>query len=206
MTDVTLSPRLAVLDVLWRCGFPAAMGGPADVLPAVVVWMDEPDDPALPILTRAFGGHLMLELRDHHGEPTPSFWLGVGRSAVLASGALARWRASEPTDGTGTRLGSGAPAIWRAFEELCEAVLPPKHGADVAPAAHADDVRAAADALGRQVDAALPIASHIVSGLALALGSVLKSDARASSAHVLPTPSEREAWVDVFLTRLRESA
>jgi hypothetical protein len=206
VSDDLPPPRLAVLDAIGRCGFPAMLATPAGVMPAIIVWVDHPDDRALHLLPRALGGHLLLEMRDHHGEPTPAFWLGVGRGAVLASHALVRWSASAPdraTDVGSTRLGANAPVIWGAFEELCEALLRPgreeRTGERHATRA---EVAAAGEILARQVDAALPIASHIAGGLALALGGAIRDAERTSPAYLLPTRAERSAWVEAYLTRL----
>lgn len=199
-------PRLAVLELLRARGFPFVLAGPAGVLPTTIVWVDEPDDPVLRLLPRAFGGRLMLELRDHHGEATPAFWLGIGRGAALASLALARRRAVEPRDGAGTLLGAEAPALWSAFEELCEALLRPERGAPPAEQPTREEIAEAAAALTARVDAAFPLAAHIASGLSLALGSELREAARSSPEYVLPAPSERARWVDAFLARLRDPA
>jgi hypothetical protein len=90
MTPQATPPHLAVLDLLWRRGFPSVLAFADAVLPAAILWIDRPDDRGLHLVPRAFGGHLLLEMRDHHAEAPPAFWLGVGRSAVLAAGALTR--------------------------------------------------------------------------------------------------------------------
>lgn len=190
-----------MLELLWRRGFPGVLGAAAAPLPAAIVWVDDPDDAALQLLPRVFGGHLMRELRDHHGEPTPAFWLGAGRGATLASLALARWRDSSGA-GASPLLGAEAPAIWRDFEELCEALLRSERGAPAPEAATGAELAAAAAALDARVERALPIAPHVASGLALSLAGALREAERGGVAHLLPAAGERARWVDAFLERL----
>jgi hypothetical protein len=205
-------PRLAALDLLWRRGFPSVLSSPDPVVPAAIVWVDAPDDPALHLLPRAFGGHLLLEMRDHHGEASPAFWLGVGRSAVLAAAALTGWRAAREAgvddradvrhaDG-GALLGAGVLPAWTALHEIAGALLRPEPDVTGADLPDAADLRDAVGALQRAVERALPIAPHIASGLALALGGALRDAAARTPVHVLPSRAERDAWVGAFLARL----
>jgi hypothetical protein len=194
------SPRGAVAALLWECGFPATMLTPLGTMPAHVVWVDDPNDALLPLARRAFGGHLVLGMRDHHGEPSPAFWVGVGRSAALAWGVVlaalegADDERSAAVAGPSRRLARAAPSAWAAAREAApHLVRPPRDERPAPPSVIAPLV----ERLNTVVAAELPIAPHIVDGLRNAMTSVLSSREFAVEL-ALPTARERDAWAAGF--------
>ena len=189
-----LSVRLAIAESLWRRGFPAAALTPAGIRPVVVVWVDEPRDPALEALRRTFGGRLVLDMGYHHGEISPAFWFGVGRPAALASATLRAApqaaRATPPEV-----LWRDAASLWCRSEPLEATLLRPARGA---PAADADDVAAPlADALMAELRAVLSIGHHITVGLLTAAAEDLRAGELAGGL-AMPSRGERDAWVAAF--------
>ncbi|HYD52201.1 MAG TPA: hypothetical protein VEA99_06230 [Gemmatimonadaceae bacterium] len=171
-----------VTGLLADRGFPAAVELDGHLLPAAVVWVDDPADRALQLLPRLFGGALLLEMRDHHGEPTPAFWIGIGRPAALAASVIA---ASMDRTREGTLLGPVASEAWALLDQ-------------VATGDHDDAARDPAARLEQLVADSLPIAPHITSGLMLALASHWRSPSRAVEL-VLPSRRDRARWADAFL-------
>ena len=189
-----LPSRLALVERLWRRGFPAAALTPSGLRPVVVVWVDEPEDPALEPLRRAFGGRLKRDMGYHHGEISPAFWFGVGRSAALAAATL---RAAP----VGVRaapaevLWRDADALWRRSEALEATLLRPAHRT---PSEDADEAAAPlADALMTELRAVLSVGHHITVGLLTAAAEELRTGALAGEL-AMPSRAERDAWVAAF--------
>ena len=189
-----LSIRLALAEFLWRRGFPAGGLTPAGIRPVVVVWVDEPQDPALESLRRTFGGRLLLDMGYHHGELSPAFWFGVGRSAGLAAATL-RAAPQEARAAPAEVLWRDADALWRRSEALEATLLRPAHRT---PTADADDAAAPlADALMAELRTVLSIGHHITVGLLTAAAEDLRAGELAGEL-AMPSRAERDAWVAAF--------